>query len=76
VNTICLGLIKSAQHERRAKGDLDAYYRDIAQKRKLPLGRFGEAHEFADLVAFLTSERAAYITGTAINFDGGITAAV
>lgn len=76
VNTICLGLIKSAQHERRAKGDLDAYYRDIAQKRKLPLGRFGEAHEFADLVAFLSSERAAYITGTAINFDGGITAAV
>ena len=76
VNTICLGLIKSAQHERRAKGDLDAYYRDIAQKRKLPLGRFGEAHEFADLVAFLASERAAYITGTAINFDGGITAAV
>jgi NAD(P)-dependent dehydrogenase (short-subunit alcohol dehydrogenase family) len=76
VNTICLGLVKSAQHERRAKGDLDAYYRDIAEKRRLPLGRFGEAHEFADLVAFLASERAAYITGTAINFDGGITAAV
>ena len=76
VNTICLGLVKSAQHERRAKGDLDAYYRELSEKRKLPLGRFGEAHEFADLVAFLASERAAYITGTAINFDGGITAAV
>jgi 3-oxoacyl-[acyl-carrier protein] reductase len=76
VNTICLGLVKSAQHERRAKGDLDAHYREIAEKRKLPLGRFGEAHEFADLVAFLASERAAYITGTAINFDGGLTTAV
>ena len=76
VNTICLGLVKSAQHERRAKGDLDAHYREIAAKRNLPLGRFGEAHEFADLVAFLASERAAYITGTAINFDGGLTAAV
>src|SRR5437588_39489 len=76
VNTICLGLVKSAQHERRAKGDLDAHYREIAEKRKLPLGRFGEASEFADLVAFLASERAAYITGTAINFDGGLTAAV
>ena len=76
VNTICLGLVKSAQHERRAKGDLDAHYREIAEKRKLPLGRFGEASEFADLVAFLASERAAYITGTAINFDGGLTTAV
>src|SRR2546427_7059645 len=74
VNTICLGLVKSAQHERRAKGDLDAYYRDVA--RRVPLGRVGEAQEFADLVAFLASERAGYITGTAINFDGGMSAAV
>ena len=74
VNTVCLGLVKSAQWERRAKGDLDAYYRDVA--RRVPLGRVGEAQEFADLVAFLASERAAYITGTAINFDGGMSAAV
>jgi len=76
VNTICLGIVKSAQHERRAKGDLEAHYKELAEKRKLPLGRVGEAGEFADLVAFLSSERAAYITGTAINFDGGMTAAV
>ncbi len=36
----------------------------------------GEAAEFADLVAFLASERAAYITGTAVNFDGGMSAAL
>src|SRR5204863_140144 len=72
VNTVCLGLVKSAQWERRAKGDLDAYYRDVA--RRVPLGRVGEAQEFADLVAFLASERAAYITGTAINFDRSLSA--
>jgi len=76
VNTICLGIVKSAQHERRAKGDLEVHYKELAEKRKLPLGRVGEASEFADLVAFLSSARAAYITGTAINFDGGMTAAV
>ena len=42
----------------------------------MPLGRVGEAEEFADLVAFLVSERAAYITGTAINFDGGMSSVV
>ncbi len=74
VNTICLGLVKSAQHERRATGDLDAHYRELA--KRVPIGRVGEAEEFADLVAFLVSERAGYITGTAINFDGGMSAAV
>ena len=70
VNTVCLGLVKSAQWERRAKGDLEAYYREAA--KRVPVGRVGEAEEFADLVAFLVSERAGYITGTAINFDGGM----
>ncbi len=74
VNTICLGLVKSAQWERRAKGDVDGYYREVA--KRVPLGRVGEAEEFADLVAFLASERAGYITGTAINFDGGMSATV
>jgi NAD(P)-dependent dehydrogenase (short-subunit alcohol dehydrogenase family) len=74
VNTICIGLVKSAQWERRAKGDLDAFYKDTA--KRVPIGRMGEAEEFGDLVAFLVSERAAFITGTAINFDGGMAAVV
>src|SRR5678815_237413 len=73
VSTVCLGLVKSAQWERRAKGDLEGYYREVA--KRVPVGRVGEAEEFADLVAFLCSARAAYITGTAINFDGGMSAA-
>ena len=40
--------------------------------KKVPLGRVGEAEEYADLVAFLCSARSAYITGTAINLEGGI----
>jgi len=75
VNTICIGFVKSAQWERRAKGrDMAAFYAEAA--KNVPLGRVAEAEEFADLVAFLASARAAYITGTAINFDGGRCAVV
>ena len=52
---------------------LEGYYREAA--KRVPVGRMGEAEEFADLVAFLVSARAAYITGTAVNFDGGMSAA-
>lgn len=76
VNTVCLGVVKSAQWERRAQGDLEAFYREVARQRRIPLGRVGEAEEFADLVAFLCSDRARYITGAAVNFDGGLSAVV
>jgi len=44
--------------------------------RRVSLGRMGEPEEYADLVAFLVSARAAFITGTAINLDGGMGATV
>ena len=69
VNTICIGLVRSAQIAKRAKGDLEAHYAELA--KRVPLGRVAPASELADLFAFLVSERATYITGTAINFDGG-----
>jgi len=43
---------------------------DIASQ--IPLGRMGKPEEIADVVAFLASERASYITGTVIPVDGGI----
>jgi 3-oxoacyl-[acyl-carrier protein] reductase len=75
VNTVCIGLLKSAQWDRRA-GDrpVEELYAEIAAR--VPLGRIGEAEEYADLVAFLVSVRAAYITGTAINLDGGMSPVV
>ena len=38
----------------------------------VPANRFGEAQEVADLVSFLASEKAGYITGEVININGGI----
>jgi NAD(P)-dependent dehydrogenase (short-subunit alcohol dehydrogenase family) len=75
VNTICIGLIRSAQWQRRAGNRTAAeLYAEIG--RRVPLGRIGEAEEYADLVAFLVSARAAFITGAAINLDGGMGATV
>lgn len=73
VNAICIGLIKSAQWDRR-KGDgtVDELYDSMGPR--IPLGRVGEAEDYGDLVAFLCSERGTYITGTAINVDGGMCA--
>ncbi len=71
VNAICIGLIKSAQWDRRAGNrPVQELYDEMA--KTIPLRRVGEAEEFADLCAFLVSERAAYITGVAVNLDGGL----
>ena len=73
VNAVLIGLVKSGQWERRHEaagaGTLDEYYAQLAGA--VPVGRVADAEELADLVVFLVSERARYITGTAINFDGG-----
>ena len=41
------------------------------QRDRIPLGRFGEPHEIADVIAFLCSERASNVTGAAWSADGG-----
>ena len=75
VNTVCIGLLKSAQWDRHAGNrTVEELYEEMSAK--VPLGRIGEAEEYADLVAFLVSDRAAYITGTAVNIDGGMSAVV
>jgi len=71
VNTICIGLIKSAQWDRKSgAGSVDELYLEMA--KKVPMGKVGEEMDYANLVAFLSSKRSSYITGTAINLDGGL----
>ena len=77
VNTVCIGLIKSGQHERRYEQaqerdpslTLDGWYERMGERT--PIGRVGEAAEAGDVICFLASARASYVTGTAINVDGG-----
>ena len=77
VNTVCIGLIKSGQHETRFKAmresdpdlTLDKFYADMGGR--VPLGRVGEGEEAGDVIAFLASDRASYLTGIAVNIDGG-----
>jgi 3-oxoacyl-[acyl-carrier protein] reductase len=63
-------LVHLAEHNATTRGtDVREAY--AAWEREIPMGRLGEPHEFAALVAFLASERASYITGTSITVDGG-----
>lgn len=43
-----------------------------ASQATIPMGRYGQPEEFADAVAFLTSTRAGYITGSKLRVDGGM----
>ena len=55
-------------------GTLDEFKDKMAQN--VPLKRLGQPEEVGALVAFLVSDQAAFITGTAINIDGGVSAVV
>ena len=72
VNAMLVGFIESDQHVQRAKQEgiaLADYY--ARRAKEIPLGRTGRAEEFANLACFLASDAASYVTGTAINVDGG-----
>ena len=82
VNTVCIGLAWSGQFRREWEA-LEADGTDLTEEKfyaqqgaGVPLGRIGTSEEVADLITFLASERASFITGTAINIDGGESAVV
>ena len=59
----------------KTKADLDKVpYEDLMRdnEKTIPLGRFATPDEFASYVVFLCSDQARYITGTALNIDGGL----
>jgi 3-oxoacyl-[acyl-carrier protein] reductase len=71
VNSIAPGsiLFEGSGWDRRVKADPVAMAEFV--KRELPFGRFGTPEEVADVVAFVASPRAAWVTGTCITVDGG-----
>ncbi|WP_037321771.1 3-oxoacyl-ACP reductase FabG [Salegentibacter sp. Hel_I_6] len=63
VNAVSPGFIAS---------DMTTDFDENELKKIIPLNRFGEAEEVADLVSFLASKKASYITGEVININGGL----
>jgi len=77
VNALLIGLIEADQHVRTAARlgvKLEDYMRE--RSKEIPLGRPGRADEFANLACLLASDAGSYITGTAINVDGGLSRVV
>ena len=75
VNAVLIGVIESGQLERYAAEagiTPEAYYERMVASSGIPLGRVGRPQEVADIGSFLLSSRASYITGSAINLDGGL----
>lgn len=68
VNSIPPGRIMSEQIRRNYTPE----YRQWQADNEIPVGRYGEPEDIANLVTFLVSPRAAYITGTVIPVDGGL----
>lgn len=63
VNAVAPGFIKT---------DMTADLDEKSLKQLIPMNRFGNAEEVANLVAFLASDKAAYITGQCISINGGL----
>ncbi|WP_059052070.1 SDR family NAD(P)-dependent oxidoreductase [Paenibacillus senegalimassiliensis] len=77
VNAVCIGLIRSAQIERRwqqVAPQLTWEQFAADPRHGIPLRRIGQTEEAARVITFLVSPAASYVTGTAVNIDGGTSA--
>jgi 2-keto-3-deoxy-L-fuconate dehydrogenase len=72
-NAICPGTVDTPSlHDRMAaQGDVEKARAAFVARQ--PMGRLGNAEEIATLAVYLASDESSYITGQAINIDGGIT---
>ena len=69
VNTVATGMF-ATERLADAQGSLEGA--EEAARQRVPAKRLGRPDEYGDLVAFLCSERAAYLTGAVIPLDGGL----
>ena len=79
VNAMLVGLIVSDQWvKRHAAQGANTPFDEFTAKlgAPVPLGRMGRAEEFANMACFLASDAGSYVTGTAINVDGGLSPVV
>jgi 3-oxoacyl-[acyl-carrier protein] reductase len=77
VNSLHVGLINSDQHVSRFKAQGANVEEGLrAMGKRVPMGRVGEAEEFANVACLLASDAGSYVTGTAINVDGGLSPVV
>ena len=81
VNGMLVGRIESDQWLNRYEAtdkskSYEQYLLDMAKEQKLPMGRLGTAEEFANMACFLCSDAGSYVTGCAINVDGGLSPVV
>ena len=73
VNTICPGYIETQRLEKVfAAGGQDPQVMRRKLEAEVPMGRIGTVEDIAGIVALLVSPRGRYITGTAIQVDGGL----
>jgi len=72
VNAVAPGPVETPMLNRVTGGDDEAKAAFIAT---LPLGRAGEPGEIADAIAFISSDRAGFLTGQVVTLDGGVMAA-
>ncbi|MDH6148656.1 MULTISPECIES: SDR family NAD(P)-dependent oxidoreductase [Paraburkholderia] len=67
INAVCPGATETPNYMRSTNGDVHLL------DDMIPMRRIGQPHEIADAVLWLLSEKAAYVTGTTLSVDGGMT---
>ena len=76
VNVVLPGRIQTDRLEELDAANATAQGKSVdeiaaAARATIPAGRYGRVEEFADVVCFLASERASYVTGSLLRVDGG-----